>query len=549
MSGNGTVVLLGAAHSATAVDGEAGDTVTITLEDDQGNNTVTFETSAFTGDANGATIGIAVQDKFNTLSTEDRKGYTLSVNSGTGAMTFTRTDGVNFAVKAEDTGAANSDTITFTQAVDGNAAADVASGVFGADTTSGAQEAQTISGQFASTGLKEMQNDAQLTNTKVTTTGAFGNEANEAALTFGGGYVSGKEYSVELFGQKVSIVANDDDGFENTLNGLANQMAQAINEAGIVGLDASVKDQFVKLETQPLLTDATVVKDQTTVDGAITLAQATGTITIGSGALDNGDEYSFKINGIEINFKLGADGFMNNDAGIRAQLKATIEDAGITGLTVTEAASGRAVTVAMNLDTQTNSKSTVATKVSVTDVATSTLSASDGKVAVGGTVVNGDVFSFNVAGTDLEVVAGANGAELSKEGVAAQIADAVRSSSVQGVSVTDNGDGSVSFNTTDVKITDAQSAKDSIAIIDAAIETINSQRATLGGVSNRLDNTVTNLSNVSANLQSSLSRIQDADFATETSNLTKSQILSQAATAMLAQANASKQGVLSLLQG
>ena len=58
-------------------------------------------------------------------------------------------------------------------------------------------------------------------------------------------------------------------------------------------------------------------------------------------------------------------------------------------------------------------------------------------------------------------------------------------------------------------------------IIDAAIETVNSQRATLGGVSNRLDNTVTNLSNVNANLQSSLSRIQDADFATETSNFDK----------------------------
>ena len=124
-----------------------------------------------------------------------------------------------------------------------------------------------------------------------------------------------------------------------------------------------------------------------------------------------------------------------------------------------------------------------------------------------------------------------------------------KEANISGVDVFDNGDGTVSFGTTAVKITDAQSAKDSLAIIDAAIETVNSQRATLGGVSNRLDNTVTNLSNVNANLQSSLSRIQDADFATETSNLTKSQILSQAATAMLAQANASKQGVLSLLQG
>ena len=85
--------------------------------------------------------------------------------------------------------------------------------------------------------------------------------------------------------------------------------------------------------------------------------------------------------------------------------------------------------------------------------------------------------------------------------------------------------------------------------IDAALLTLNAQRAELGAVSNRMDHTINNLSNVSSNLQSGLSRIQDADFAKVTGDLTKSQIMSQAATAMLAQANASKQGVLSLLQG
>jgi len=68
-------------------------------------------------------------------------------------------------------------------------------------------------------------------------------------------------------------------------------------------------------------------------------------------------------------------------------------------------------------------------------------------------------------------------------------------------------------------------------------------------VSNRIDSTVANLTNIVTNTESSRSRIVDADFAAETSNLTKAQILSQAATAMLAQANASKQSVLSLLQG
>ena len=88
-----------------------------------------------------------------------------------------------------------------------------------------------------------------------------------------------------------------------------------------------------------------------------------------------------------------------------------------------------------------------------------------------------------------------------------------------------------------------------IAALDTGIASVNTQRATLGSTSNRLDNTVANLTNASTNLQSGMGRVADADFAAETTNLAKSQILQQASTAMLAQANASKQNVLSLLQG
>ena len=92
-------------------------------------------------------------------------------------------------------------------------------------------------------------------------------------------------------------------------------------------------------------------------------------------------------------------------------------------------------------------------------------------------------------------------------------------------------------------------ADTAIDILDEAIQTVNNQRAALGSYSNRLDHTVNNLTNVATNLQSGLGRIQDADFAAETTTLAKTQILQQASTAMLAQANASKQNVLSLLQG
>ena len=98
-------------------------------------------------------------------------------------------------------------------------------------------------------------------------------------------------------------------------------------------------------------------------------------------------------------------------------------------------------------------------------------------------------------------------------------------------------------------VTTQAAAQDTIERIDNAIKTVNSQRATLGAVSNRLDSTVSNLTNISSNLQAGRGRIEDADFASETTSLAKSQILQQASTAMLAQANASKQNVLSLLQG
>jgi len=100
-----------------------------------------------------------------------------------------------------------------------------------------------------------------------------------------------------------------------------------------------------------------------------------------------------------------------------------------------------------------------------------------------------------------------------------------------------------------VNVSTAENASASIDRIDSAIKVLNEQRASLGAISNRLDSTVSNLTNISSNLQAGRGRIEDADFAAETTSLAKSQILQQASTAMLAQANASKQNVLSLLQG
>ena len=100
--------------------------------------------------------------------------------------------------------------------------------------------------------------------------------------------------------------------------------------------------------------------------------------------------------------------------------------------------------------------------------------------------------------------------------------------------------------TTDV--TTRATASTAITTVKAAIRTVSDQRAALGAVQNRLEHKISNLDNTVENVSAAESRIRDVDIAKEMTNFTKNNILSQAATAMLAQANAAPQGVLSLLQ-
>ena len=98
-----------------------------------------------------------------------------------------------------------------------------------------------------------------------------------------------------------------------------------------------------------------------------------------------------------------------------------------------------------------------------------------------------------------------------------------------------------------VAVATQANAQSAIDTIDTAIGKVSAARAELGAYSNRLSSTMANLDQIAVNLASSNGRIQDTDFAAETSNLAKNQILQQAATAMLAQANASKNSVLTLV--
>ena len=100
----------------------------------------------------------------------------------------------------------------------------------------------------------------------------------------------------------------------------------------------------------------------------------------------------------------------------------------------------------------------------------------------------------------------------------------------------------------DLDISTVEEANVSLAIVDSALNTVNAQRAKFGAIQSRFGSTIANLSTNAENLTAARSRIRDADFAKETAELTRAQILQQAGTAMLAQANVAPQNVLSLLQ-
>lgn len=177
-------------------------------------------------------------------------------------------------------------------------------------------------------------------------------------------------------------------------------------------------------------------------------------------------------------------------------------------------------------------------KIDVTVVQSDESTTADGAIALH------DISSSNVGAANHDVAITGT-IELTANGTFSVTGGSSGTNAFDGTSATDVASSAVST----VSVTTATSASAAIKTIDGALSKLAEVRADLGAVSNRLNYTVNNLSSVKINMEASQSRIEDADFAVETSNLTKAQILSQAATAMLAQANASKQSVLSLLQG
>ena len=260
------------------------------------------------------------------------------------------------------------------------------------------------------------------------------------------------------------------------------------------------------------------ISDQTGVSASAT-TQVKYEVILSQAAVES----ALSINGVSINFQLAA-----NSVDTLDDLVSVINGAGIQGVVATA-------------DTATGS------------LVLTSQAGSDVNVFAEGGSAAGDIFVGTTLGTDLAAadkthgsvtLTGKDGADVSITSNAAT--QATKDAALTKLGVTQVGGSSTAIGT-GLSVNSVANANNTIDRIDDALDKISDGRANLGAIQNRLSSTISNLSNVSQNISAANSRIRDADFAAETSALSKSQVLQQAGTAMLSQANASTQSVLSLL--
>ncbi|NHZ99218.1 flagellin [Massilia sp. CCM 8734] len=157
--------------------------------------------------------------------------------------------------------------------------------------------------------------------------------------------------------------------------------------------------------------------------------------------------------------------------------------------------------------------------------------------------------SINAAGTVGTTASVITGATSTSMGYVSMNSDKGFSIGSSGSNAVGTGVAATLNTVSGIDVSTAKGSADALKILDSALANVNSQRASFGALQSRFETAVSNLQSTSENLSASRSRIQDTDFASETAKLTRGQILQQAGTAMLAQANSLPNGVLSLLRG
>lgn len=251
---------------------------------------------------------------------------------------------------------------------------------------------------------------------------------------------------------------------------------------------------------------------------AYVAAGVVGAGTAAAGALAAGD---LTINGYDVGAISAGTDATTQGANVASAINALTSKTGVTasnsnGTVTLTSSAGKDISISGNLTNQT--ATAAATSFSAAQLNSNTASVTRGNVTLSST---------GSAGITL------GGADITRAGLTTAYTAATATFGA-GVSTID--------------ISTASGAQNAIATLDSALANIDANRANLGAIQNRFMSVISNLATNSENLSAARSRIRDADFASETANLSKMQILQQAGTAMLAQANSAPQNVLSLLR-
>ena len=279
-------------------------------------------------------------------------------------------------------------------------------------------------------------------------------------------------------------------------------------------------------------------------------------------------DFKVSVGGVELNVTgLTADGTATRTVAqaqdqLAANIATAVNAAGISGLTATAPAAGNGAVTLANASGNQYALSVAGLAATTTNVTAGTkhaaltteLSINGKAIAVGAAYTDAErsnqlVAAINKTFTDGSVKASnVNGSVVlrSDKDIVVDAAPATGTGLTAGTTKVTSGTAQTGFK--DISVATAEGADDTILAMDAALKAVNSARADLGAIQNRFESVVSNLSVNSENLSASKSRITDADFAAETANLSRTQILQQAGTAMIAQANQMPQQVLQLLK-
>ena len=366
-------------------------------------------------------------------------------------------------------------------------------------------------------GITKTNGTTQAASSPITSYGTYSLSSNNA-ITIGGGtgiadsgliagsYTPQTAYASTASGSATAFATGD-----FSINGILVGASQATSDTSSTsGNAASAIAKSAAINAISSKTGVTAKVNATTVTGANqnSTASGTGSVTIngfttGAITVSGTNATSDRLAVITaINAISGQTGVVATDGGSSAN-----------GITLT-AADGRNVAVSMSASSGTFS------------------SANTGLNATGTSTTHYGTFTLSSA-AQFTVAEGTNNVNLAGEGMLA---------------AGTYGSGKTGGALSALDLSTAQGATNAITAINNAINSVNTIRANLGAVQNRFTNVITSLQNTTTNLSAANSRIMDADFAAETANLSRSQILQQAGTAMLAQANQLPSAVLSLLK-